>query len=399
MPSIFNLDKSYHYLLIALAFLMPLSVSAANTAVVLICFLWLFSGNYKSKFNHITSSKIMLASLFFYFLHIVGMLWTEDVEWGLHILHKMWYFLLFYPILFNIVKSENLKYCISAFLLAISITEIFSYLIWFEIIPPFKNASVENPTPFMSHISYNPILAFAIYLVLNQIFFNKNLSNLKFNLYSFFAISMVINMFITGGRAGQVMFFAMLAILIFQFFDGKKVKSLLVIIVILPSIFFTSYQLSDLFKNRVNNAISEVVNFSQQKESSVGQRISYAINSFEVIKENPIIGVGTGDFPIEYYRINLINSPLFSATTNPHNMYILILMQLGLLGLISMLAIFYFQIKSSFYSSNKFIRDVGITLPLLFLVIMLSDSYLLGHYTTLMFVFFSAFLYKDSEYN
>jgi len=399
MPSIFNLDKSYHYLLIALAFLMPLSVSAANTAVVLICFLWLFSGNYKSKFNHITSSKIMLASLFFYFLHIVGMLWTEDVEWGLHILHKMWYFLLFYPILFNIVKSENLKYCISAFLLAISITEIFSYLIWFEIIPPFKNASVENPTPFMSHISYNPILAFAIYLVLNQIFFNKNLSNLKFNLYSFFAISMVINMFITGGRAGQVMFFAMLAILIFQFFDGKKVKSLLVIIVILPSIFFTSYQLSDLFKNRVNNAISEVVNFSQQKESSVGQRISYAINSFEVIKENPIIGVGTGDFPIEYYRINLINSPLFSATTNPHNMYILILMQLGLIGLISMLAIFYFQIKSSFYSSNKFIRDVGITLPLLFLVIMLSDSYLLGHYTTLMFVFFSAFLYKDSEYN
>jgi len=399
MPSIFNLDKSYHYLLIALAFLMPLSVSAANTAVVLICFLWLFSGNYKSKFNHITSSKIMLASLFFYFLHIVGMLWTEDVEWGLHILHKMWYFLLFYPILFNIVKSENLKYCISAFLLAISITEIFSYLIWFEIIPPFKNASVENPTPFMSHISYNPILAFAIYLVLNQIFFNKNLSNLKFNLYSFFAISMVINMFITGGRAGQVMFFAMLAILIFQFFDGKKVKSLLVIIVILPSIFFTSYQLSDLFKNRVNNAISEVVNFSQQKETSVGQRISYAINSFEVIKENPIIGVGTGDFPIEYYRINLINSPLFLATTNPHNMYILILMQLGLIGLISMLAIFYFQIKSSFYSSNKFIRDVGITLPLLFLVIMLSDSYLLGHYTTLMFVFFSAFLYKDSEYN
>ena len=399
MPSIFNLDKSYHYLLIALAFLIPLSVSAANTVVVLICFLWLFSGNYKSKFNHITSSKIMLASLFFYFLHIVGMLWTEDVKWGLHILHKMWYFLIFYPILFNVVKSENLKYCISAFLLAISITEIFSYLIWFEIIPPFKNSTVENPTPFMSHISYNPILAFAIYLVLNQIFLNKNLTNLRFSLYSFFAISMIFNMFITGGRAGQVMFFSMLAILIFQFFDGKKVKSLLVIIVILPSIFFTSYQLSDLFKNRVNSAISDVINFSEIKETSVGQRISFTINSFEVIKDNPIFGVGTGDFPIEYHKINLINSPSLSTTTNPHNMYILILMQLGLTGLISLLAIFYFQIKSSFYSPNKFIRDVGITLPLLFLVIMFSDSYLLGHFTTLMFVFFSAFLYKDSEYN
>jgi len=84
-------------------------------------------------------------------------------------------------------------------------------------------------------------------------------------------------------------------------------------------------------------------------------------------------------------------------TNNPHNMFILILVELGVIGLISMLSIFYYQIKLSFNSSNRFIRDVGITLPLLFLVIMWSDSYLLGHYTTLMFVFFSSFLYKDFE--
>jgi len=67
------------------------------------------------------------------------------------------------------------------------------------------------------------------------------------------------------------------------------------------------------------------------------------------------------------------------------------------LGLVSMLTIFYYQIKLSFNSPNKFIRDAGITLPLMFLVVMISDSYLLGHYTTLMFVFFSSFLYKDFE--
>ena len=84
-------------------------------------------------------------------------------------------------------------------------------------------------------------------------------------------------------------------------------------------------------------------------------------------------------------------------TTNPHNMYILVTMQLGLVGLFSMLSIFYYQIKLSFNSHIKFIQDVGFTLPLLFLVLMLSDSYLLGHYTTLMYVFFSSFLYKDFE--
>ena len=78
-------------------------------------------------------------------------------------------------------------------------------------------------------------------------------------------------------------------------------------------------------------------------------------------------------------------------------MYVLVLMQSGFLGLISMLMIFYYQIKLSLNSSDKFIRDVGITLPLFFLVLMFSDSYLLGHFTTLMYVFFSSFLYKDFE--
>jgi O-antigen ligase len=118
-----------------------------------------------------------------------------------------------------------------------------------------------------------------------------------------------------------------------------------------------------------------------------------------VIKKNPIIGIGTGDFPIEYKKINLINTPRMPNTSNPHNMYSLITMELGAIGLFSMLSIFYYQVKLSFNSSNKLIRDTGVTLPLLFLVLMLSDSYLLGHYTTLMFIFFSSFLYKDFEKN
>ena len=206
-------------------------------------------------------------------------------------------------------------------------------------------------------------------------------------------------MFITGGRAGQVMFFAMLSILIFQFFDGKKIKSLIAITIIIPLVFFTSYQTSNLFKLRVDSAVKDIMTYSVKSNTSVGIRITYVLNSWEVIKKNPIIGVGTGDFPTEYKKINSVKTPKVVTSTNPHNMYILVLTQLGLVGLISMLAIFYFQIKHSFYASNKFIRDTGITLPLLFLVIMLSDSYLLGHYTTLMFVFFSSFLYKDSEHN
>ena len=398
----FNLDKTYQYLLIALAFLLPLTVFGGNLIIGVIVLLWLFSGNYRSKSNQIISSKLMVASILFFVLHVIGMFWTEDLEWGFHIIHKMWYFLLLYPILYNIVKREDINLYISAFLLAISITEVLSYLVWFEIIAPFKNATAFNPTPFMSHISYNPILGFAIYLVAHEILFDNNLSKLKLFLYSFFAAAMSFNMFITGGRAGHVMFFVMISILILQYFNYKnykKIKSILIIFILIPAIFLTAYQTSNLFSDRIDETIANIVRFSenQSKKNAVGQRLTYAINSWEVIQKNPLFGSGTGDFRVEYKKVNIINTPSLPNATNPHNMYILVLVQLGLLGLVSLMSIFYYQMKFSFYASNMLIRNVGFTLPALFLVIMWSDSYLLGHYTTLVFVFFSSFLYRNFE--
>ena len=409
----FELEKTYKYLLISLAFLMPLTVAGANTIIVIICLLWLLSGSYRIKYAQIINSKLMIASILFYFLHVIGLIWTEDLSWGFHMLHKMWYFLLLLPVLFSIVKKEYIWPIIYAFLVAIAITEVISYLIWFEIISPFKSATLMNPTPFMSHVSYNPILAFAIYIVAHEIFFNKNLSKFQFLFYSFFLISMAFNMFITGGRAGQVMFFAAISVLIFQFFNAEKIKSLLIICITIPTIFFSAYQISDLFKNRVDSAIEDIIKYEginleernwNNKDTifafanintPVGERISYALYSWEIFKTSPIFGVGTGDFPKEYKKLNIIYSPRMVTTTHPHNMYSLVGVQLGILGLLSLMSIFYFQIVQSFKSSNRFIRDVGITLPLMYLLIMMSDSYLLGHYTTLMFVLFSSFLYKD----
>lgn len=384
---------------------MPLTVSFANLIIVIIVLLWLFSGDYKNKYIEIINSKLMIASIVFYCLHLVGMLWTEDFQWGFHMLHKMWYFLLLWPLLFTIVNKQYTKYYIYAFLLAIAFTEIISYLIWFEIIPPFKNASSSlNPTPFMSHISYNPFLAFAIYLVTHEILFNKNLKKFMLGLYSFFSVAMVFTMFITGGRAGQAVFFVMILILIAQYFKGQRIKALFAISILLPGIFISAYQTSPLFKQRINSAINEVVNYKmdlvasdQIAGSSVGVRILFTVNSWEIIKENALIGVGTGDFISEYKKINVLKSPMAPYSTNPHNMYVLVLVQLGIVGLLSMLSIIYYQIKLSFKEPDKFFRDVGFALPLLFLVIMFSDTYLLGHFTSLLFVFFSSFLYKGFE--
>jgi O-antigen ligase len=392
-----NLDKIYQLLLIILAFLLPLTVFGANLIIVIICVLWLFSGNYKSKFDQIISSKLMLASILFFCLHLAGLLWTDDLEWGLHIVHKMWYFIGLFPILFTLVQKDYIKYYISAYLIAISISEMISYLIWFELIQPFKYATVEDPTALMSHISYNPLLAIAIYIVYHEILYNTRISFIKRFIYCIFSISMTINMFITGGRAGQVMFFAMIAILIFQYFHTHKLKAALLTIIITLSIFFTAFQTSPIFESRALDVIDNITYYDLDKNTSVGHRISFTINSWEIIQKNLLIGVGTGDFPTEYKLINNRNTPELDTVTNPHNMYVLILTQIGIIGLTSFLLIFYFQIRFALVAPNQFQRNLGLTLPLLFLLIMWSDSYLLGHYTSLLYIFLSSFLYKDFE--
>ena len=105
----FNLEKIYKYLLIALAFLMPLTVFGANLVIVAIVLFWFFSGDFNFKYRQIISSKLLIASIIFFCLHVIGLLWTEDILWGLEIVHKMWYFLVLLPVLFTIVKKEYIR--------------------------------------------------------------------------------------------------------------------------------------------------------------------------------------------------------------------------------------------------------------------------------------------------
>ena len=396
-----NLDKVYQYLLIALAFIFPLTVAGGNLVIGIIVLIWLLSGNYQAKFNQIINNKLAVLSILFFSLHVLGLIWTDDIKWGLTIVKKMSDFLFLLPILLTITKKEYIKYYISAFILAMTLTEVLSYLVWFEIIGPLHRATVGNPTPTMSHISYNPYLTFGIYLISHELLRNKSLSTISKYFYAFFALTMSINMFITGGRAGQVMFFAMITILIFQYYNPKRIKAAILTMIIVPSIFMSAYSLSPQFNNRVNAAVDDISAYTNEETSnnSIGQRITYTINSFKIIQQNPLFGVGTGDFPSEYKKVHVKNMSDAGLTVNPHNMYLLIAVQLGLLGLASMLLIFYHQLKFSLSSKINIVRDLGVVLPLLFLVIMWSDSYLLGHYTTILFVFFSSFLYKDFEKN
>ena len=394
-----NLKQEYvsttiNYLIVALGFTLPISIAANNILLVLILLLWVLSGNFKEKWQKINNNEGAIAIMVFFAFHFLALMYSNDPETGFKEIISREKLLLFMPILISVIRQEYIKKAFNAFLYAIMASELLSYGMYFNLINiPWHNYSIEPyPTPFVSHLSYSPMVAFAVLLLIHRTI-HGHIEKWKKYLYIFFIVTMSLNIFISGGRAGQVGF-----VVIFLFYvtyqfrkEFKKMTALLgVSIVAIMLVFF----INKPFHDRMMLAYHNVANFKANPHTSVGLRINFTLNSWELFKESPLLGFGTGAFKKEYERINRKLTPKVRATSQPHNFYMLTLVQFGLVGLALLLYIFYSLFKIARKTEDSY-RGVRYSFLVLYLTIMLSDSYLLGHYTTLFFVYIAALLFSS----
>ncbi len=388
-----TINKIRFSLLALFAFTLANSIAVNNIIEALILLYWLLLCDKTKTLKLVRTNPIVFAAMLFFLIHVIALLWSQDLNWGLHIVGKESKFLIL-PILMIMIKKDEISLLTNVFIVAMAITELISYLIWFHITPPIFSASYYDPSPFMGHISYSPFLSFTVYLLLHALLFEKGHSLFYKISASILSLSMSIDIFITSGRAGQVAFFAVLIIILFQFYGKNIKKAVIASLILVPLIFSFAYFQSPIFRNRIDQGINNIKIVKEDPNTSVGLRITFWLNSLQIIEHHPVFGVGTGDFPQEYKKINAVRTPDAIATVQPHNMYLLVWSETGIFGLLSLLWLLYLQIKSSRIRYVSYYR-IRAALPLIFVVIMFSDSYLLGHFTTSLFIFFSALLYRD----
>ncbi len=383
--------------IILLIFSLPISTAASSILSALTILFWLCEGNFKRKFTELSANKVAMVVIVFVALHILGLLWTDNLSWGMIIIKKQWKLILLAVILTS-VKKEHYKYYLLAFICSMAISAITSYLVWLGVVV-IEGARQIEPTPFIDRISYNLFLGFAIYLLGHVLLFKKNTTAIKF-IGCIILLLMVGSMFITTGRAGQIGFFVLSALLVYQYFENKKATAILIIALLLPGIFLTAYFFSDNFQARINasfqNARNYNINHSGQDVTPIDERLTFLVNSLEIIKAHPLLGVGTGDFPNEYKKINDNKSPLMRPTDNPHNQYVSTQAQLGLTGSIVLLMVFLSQFITAARLHGS-LRHLRYSIPLLFMTVSLFESYLQGHEGALLFSISSAILYKNLE--
>jgi len=349
-----TIHKTLNYFLVLFAFIFPLSSKKATVVLVVMIVLWIAEGRWKEKFQTLLSVKpLIYYGMFILFLGL-SLCWS-DTLYGGFVKHypantvvayfRMYVFgFLLIPIMLTSMDKNTMKWFVSAFLTAMFISEVTSWLVYLDMIH-LKNVLPTDPSPFMHHSLYSVFLAVTIFLLLTEF---KKLSNRSLKmLMAFFIVSALVNLFLNGGRLGQLAFFLALSVFILMHFKWS-VKSFVWSILSVSVVFVLAYQVSPIFHKRVDNAVESLYQIQQGNyQSSWGQRAFAWSVAKDIIIENPLFGVGMGEAK-KVFREKLEqteNGKLVKGFWHMHNQYIQTLMDGGIIALFLLGAFFYQLVK------------------------------------------------------
>jgi len=377
---------------IALGFSIPISVALDNVLLALIALAWLAAGELREKLSIIRGNPVALAALGLFGMLTLGLAYgSSNPGDGLHYLGK-YLDLLFVPLFLTFFRDANIrKWALIAFSLAAIASVMVSYLAHMNLLADSSLLRREPTLPngFKASITHGLIVAFAAYLfaLVARAEQNKN-RRLGYIALSLFAAHNVV--FMGFGRTGYLL----IALLFLYFFVVTLGRRGLVLVSAMGlAMFLTAYVTSTIFHQRLNDAAQEFSQWELGKPSktSVGERLEYYVTSIGIIRAHPLIGTGTGSFPAEYARA--VAGRNMMVTVNPHNEYLMIAVQIGLIGLASLIYLFYRQWRYAGELERPFYRDLGRGLVLTFAVGCLFNSLLLDHTEGLLFAWLSALVF------
>ncbi len=149
-----------------------------------------------------------------------------------------------------------------------------------------------------------------------------------------FAAASILTIAITGSRSG-VIGLVVTGFMIWLVSKKKVLVAMLAILVLVGGWF----SLDDQYKERYSSI------FSSHYDPSTEGRFDAWIAGLQMFTHNPITGIGVDNFPYAY------GAGVYSTHSNylrPHNMYVQIIAELGILGLLAFGSFIYYVLRQNF---------------------------------------------------
>ncbi|UCN00610.1 O-antigen ligase family protein [Sulfurimonas sp. SWIR-19] len=373
-----DINKYLNFLIIAYAFSFPISKAGVNLIELVVVLLWIYQGNWKVKYELLKSSKFIIVLYAFIFLMIFFIPFASNTIFAVKYILKYHHFLMIL-IIYTVLEKRYIKYIFSAFILSMLISELISYGIYFNLFT-YGHATHEMPTPFMDHIAYSVLLAFTSTILLTNFFSVKSWKYKFFD--ALFFVTVVTNLFINGGRTGQVVFAVLMFVLSFIYIR-HKLKALFFATTIVFVTFLLAYNFSDNFVSRVHqfkNGIEKIVKENDYRGQG-GMRAAMWIIGTNVFIDNPVTGAGIGNVMKEAneyadkYELKTRDMNIFA---DYDNVFINIPAQLGIFGLLLFLLIFYFLLKLPFKTRQYSALNIMFTISFILFSMMHNTMHLMN---------------------
>jgi len=392
-----------NHLLVIYAFLIPIHNKSKSSLFFVMLLLFLYRRNYWFYVKSALSNKIVQAFLIFYFINILGFIYTDNVDFAKSTMDKVKYIL--FPLIFLSFLDKRFSIRIlTAFSLGIFCSEMVSYAIRFELLPPevfffgheLYSTKIKDPSPFFNHLDHNIGLAVMVSLLLFQLL-NFKLSFFTKVFTILFMLSATVNMTLIGSRTGYVLYIVLILTTLMVTYKKNILKAILLSLVLTIPISYFSYNNAPMVNKRVNQTVESAkkIIYDKDYDSSLGLRLGLAMYSFDVIKENPLIGVGTGDYMNALHEVIPAHHSYLKRLKQPHNVYVKTLLQFGVIGFLSFLYIFY--IIFTYKGTSQSNKGMLVILSIAMLVIMLPGKFY-GLFVLPMFVtLLSSFVVQNTR--
>jgi O-antigen ligase len=389
-------EAIHQSLLMLFCFLLPLNPRISVLVTIFIGINWLLSGCIYFNFKSLLS-PIPILFFSFYVLHLIGLVYTSNWIEGMQRVETKLPLLIFPLILFSfpIKSKKDISSILKSYVIGCLLASIYCFtngvLKYLEtgenwmIYKKLGSFLGFHPTYFSMYLS------FAFFIVLFFLAKNNKTHSQKYRIGSgilatwFFIIIVLLS---SRMPILATVFILGVSFLAWMYFQKKFFQGIGISLLAIALLFFSLKNIPSV-NQRTQNAINSITD-KNSNQSSKAPRINLWNAAFTVIKENPLLGTGTGDVQEELLKIYKERNyeRELKDNYNPHNQYLQTTATLGILGgvllLIYLMAPFWFAFQQKDYLYLLFLS----------LVIMsfLTESILQTQRGTLFFGFFHTFL-------
>ncbi len=406
-------------------FLLPITLILGNLGINLNIFFIIFFFFIEEK-NEIKKIfiehkiKLFLFSLVLIFF-IFNIIHSRDIFLSTKGLFGILKYVLFFLILtYFFKKKENFKYLSMIFFISLNFilidtliqfvfgTDIFGYTRELNIGSDIISSRLSGP--FGDELIVGGFLKNVFLISILWFLFSNNNKKIFF----FYLIITLLVILLSGERASGIMFLFFCFLFIFFFNFSIKKKIIFFLTLTFTSLIFFSIN-ENLRKSTFDRTFKQLgiiksdVSYQGHKNFFDSQWGAHYLTAYEIYKSNKLIGSGIKSFRVEcanekYEKINSLRSKS-RCSTHPHNIYLEILSETGLVGfvlfLFAIIQIFKIQFKKVLSARpNLYLFHLGILIAFITLVwpIQTTGSFF-STFNGFFYWFYAALIFSKPNYS